>query len=228
MSESLTPIQREYLADIYRLQYPDYSPSTDPVSTNAIAAQLEVSAPAATKMIRRLEQAGFVRHERYHGVRLTDSGERAALISIRSHRLLEAFLVSVMRFDWEEVHEYAHRLEPAIDARFEARMDELAGYPRRCPHGDPIPSPEGKMPIVNDVAIMDCAIGTTGTMRRIRNHTPEKLRYLGELGLLPGARIRLLGKAPFNGPVRILTMKGEEHVLGVELARDLLIEIGDW
>jgi len=150
--------------------------------------------------------------------------EREALRSIRSHRLLEAFLVTVMGFGWEEVHIYAHRLEQAIDERFEDRMDELAGYPQRCPHGDPIPSKDGKMPLVNDVSVLECAVGTAGVVRRIRNHTPEKLTYLEQLGLLPGAAVTLLGRAPFNGPVRLLT-GGPEHVLGAELARDLLIEI---
>ena len=225
MSETLTHVQREYLADIYRLQYPDYKPTPLPVSTNAVAEQLEVSPPAATKMIRKLVDAGFLEHERYKGVTLSTIGEREALRSIRSHRLLESFLVMVMRFNWEEVHVYAHRLESAIDARFEERMDELAGFPERCPHGDPIPTIDGHMPAVNDVSTLECEPGTQGIVRRINNHSPEKLRYLEDLGLLPGAKVTLVGKAPFNGPVSIRTEGGRERVLGVEMARDLMIEI---
>ncbi|MBI3242026.1 MAG: metal-dependent transcriptional regulator [Chloroflexi bacterium] len=217
--EAITHARREYLAEIYRLQQ-----STDePVTTTALADRLEVSPPAVVRMMRRLALEGYLRRQPYKGVSLTTEGEREALKSIRRHRLLEAFLVTVMKFGWDEVHEHAHGLEGVINDQFEDRMDELAGFPKRCPHGDPIPTKDGQMPKVDDASLLSFEVGTQGMLSRIRHHTPDKLRYLAEHKLIPGTPVTLVGRAPFNGPVRIKTLAGE-HVLGSEMAGDLYIE----
>jgi DtxR family Mn-dependent transcriptional regulator len=219
--EVITHARREYLAEIYRLQ----SSTAEPVTTTALALRLEVSPPAVVRMIRRLAVEGYLRRQPYKGVRLTPEGEREALKSIRRHRLLEAFLVSVMKFGWDEVHDHAHGLDAVINDQFEDRMDDLAGHPARCPHGDPIPSRDGVMPQLSDVSLALVALGAAATIRRIRNHTPEKLRYLAGHNLVPGATITLLNRAPFSGPVRLKTPQGE-HVLGAEMADDLFVELG--
>lgn len=218
-ADSITHARREYLAEIYRLQ----TSTDESITTTALALRLDVTPPAVVRMMRRLAHEGFLKRQPYKGVRLTPEGEREALKSIRRHRLLEAFLVTVMKFGWDEVHTHAHSLEPAINDQFEDRMDELAGYPKRCPHGDPIPSKDGVMPILNDESLMEFPIGTKAVISRIRNHTPEKLRYFAELQLFPGTSISLVGRAPFKGPVRIKNGTGE-HVLGAELAEQIFIE----
>ena len=218
-ADSITHARREYLAEIYRLQ----TSTDESITTTAMAIRLDVTPPAVVRMMRRLAHEGFLKRQPYKGVRLTPEGEREALKSIRRHRLLEAFLVTVMKFSWDEVHTHAHGLEPAINDQFEDRMDELAGYPKRCPHGDPIPSKDGVMPILNDESLTQFPIGTKAVISRIRNHTPEKLRYFAELQLFPGTSISLVGRAPFKGPVRIKNGTGE-HVLGAELAEQILIE----
>lgn len=219
-AEAITHARREYLAEIYRLQ----STTTEPVTTTALAIRLDVSPPAVVRMIRRLAKEGYLRRQPYKGVRLTPEGVREALKSIRRHRLLEAFLVTVMKFSWDEVHDHAHGLDAVINDQFEDRMDELAGYPNRCPHGDPIPSRDGQMPVIRDVSLADVPLGTAGIIRRIRNHTPDKLRYLAEHKLVPGTTITLINRAPFSGPVRLKTPTGEQ-VLGTEMANDLFIEL---
>lgn len=221
-NDSISHARREYLAEIYRLQ----SSTDDPVTTTAVATRLDVSPPAAVKMMRRLAKEGYLRRQPYKGVRLTPEGEREALRSIRRHRLLEAFLVTVMKFGWDEVHTHAHGLEPAINDEFEDRMDELAGYPQRCPHGDPIPTKDGRMPELRDESVLNFPVGTRGVLRRVRNHTPEKLRYLAEIKLVPGTAVALLNRAPFNGPVRLKTPH-TELVLSAEMAGDLCIEEGE-
>jgi DtxR family Mn-dependent transcriptional regulator len=219
-ADSITHARREYLAEIYRLQ----TTSEEPVTTTALALRLEVSPPAVVRMVRRLSLEGYLRRQPYRGFRLTPEGEREALKSIRRHRLLEAFLVTVMKFGWDEVHEHAHGLDAVINDQFEDRMDELSGFPRRCPHGDPIPGRDGQMPPINDVSLATVPLGTDSVIRRIRNHTPEKLRYLAEHKLVPGTSITLINRAPFNGPVRIKAPHGEQ-VLGSEMANDLFVEV---
>lgn len=219
-AELITHVRREYLAEVYRLQ----SSTAEPVTTTALALRLEVSPPAVVRMIRRLATEGYLRRQPYKGVRLTPEGEHEALKSIRRHRLLETFLVTVMKFGWDEVHDHAHGLDGVINDQFEDRMDALSGFPTRCPHGDPIPSKDGIMPPTQDVSLAAVPLGSAGVIRRIRNHSPEKLRYLAEHHLVPGTAITLINRAPFSGPVRLKTPQGE-HVLGSEMANDLFIEV---
>lgn len=222
----ISPIMQEYLGEIYRLER-----SPEGVTTSALADRLEVSPPAVVRMLRRLDEAGLLTHIPYQGVKLSPNGEREALRSIRRHRLLEAFLVKVMGFGWDEVHEESHKLELAISDAFEDRMDAVSGHPTRCPHGDPIPTKDGRMPEVNDQPLLDVPVGTAGTVSRVKTHDGEKLRYLAKLGLMPGTSIRLLNRAPFNGPLRLQVedprqgANGYEHVIGTELAQALRVEV---
>jgi DtxR family transcriptional regulator, Mn-dependent transcriptional regulator len=215
----ISPIMREYLGEIYRLEH-----SPDGVTTSALAERLEVSPPAVVRMLRRLDKAGMLTHIPYQGVKLSPQGEREALRSIRRHRLLEVFLVKVMGFGWDEVHEQAHGLQLTITDAFEDRMDAVAGFPTHCPHGDPIPSKEGKLTEVNDQLLIEAPVGAEGVIRRVKTDDGDKLRYLAELGLVPGTRFHLLNRAPFNGPLRLKT-GNHEHVLGTELAQVLRVEV---
>lgn len=215
----ITHARREYLAEVYRL----HALSEEPVTTTILATRLEVSPPAVVRMMRRLAREGYLRRVPYKGVNLTADGEREALKSIRRHRLLEAFLVTVMRFGWDEVHEQAHGLEGVISDLFEDRMDELAGYPTRCPHGDPIPTKDGRIAPISDAPLLDFAEGEALIVRRVKTDDSAKLRYLREIGLVPDAPIKILGRAPFNGPVR-LKINQQEPVIGTELAQAVRVE----
>ncbi|HLE28180.1 MAG TPA: metal-dependent transcriptional regulator [Anaerolineales bacterium] len=215
----ISPVMREYLGEIYRLER-----SAAGVTTSALAERLEVSPSAAARMLRRLDEAGLLTHLPYQDVKLSPQGEREALRSIRRHRLLEAFLVKVMGFGWDEVHEQAHPLELAISGEFEDRMDAVAGYPTHCPHGDPIPTKDGRMAEMNDQPLLDAPVGSQVVIRRVKTHDGEKLRYLAQLGLVPGAPIQLVNRSPFNGPLR-LKIGRQEHVIGAELAQALRVEV---
>jgi DtxR family Mn-dependent transcriptional regulator len=215
----ITPIMREYLGEIYRLER-----STEGVSTSALAERLEVSPSAVARMLRRLDAAKMLKHVPYQGVQLTPDGQREALASIRRHRLLEVFLVNVMGFRWDEVHEQAHGLQLTISDAFEDRMDVLAGHPTHCPHGDPIPTKDGQMAGTNDVPLSDVSANTAAVLRRVKTDDGEKLRYLEELGLVPGVAVRVVHRAPFNGPLR-LQANGQDHVIGAELAKALRVEV---
>jgi DtxR family Mn-dependent transcriptional regulator len=212
---------QRYAAEIWRLER-----EHPPVSLGSIAEHVDVSTQAVSRMVRRLEEAGLVRHERYHGVRLTPRGERACLPAIRRHRLVECFLVQVMGFDWAEVHDLADDFEQGVDERIEARIDELTGYPTRCPHGDPIPSVDGVLPVVEDAPLSavagDLVSGQSGIVSRVKTHDAERLRYLADIGLVPGTRFQFRSAAPFEGPVTV-SLEGAERVVGHGLARELRV-----
>jgi DtxR family Mn-dependent transcriptional regulator len=215
----ISPMQREYLGEIYRLER-----SSEGVTTSALAERLEVSSSAVARMLRRLDQLGLLSHIPYQGVKLSEAGEREALRSIRRHRLLEVFLVKVMGFGWDEVHAEAHGLQLTISEAFEDRMDAVSGFPTHCPHGDPIPTKDGRIAPTHDSPLSELPVGSAAVLRRVKTEDGEKLRYLAELGLVPGVPLRVLGRAPFNGPLRIHA-NGHERVLGVELAKSLRVEV---
>lgn len=219
MSEVSSAMQR-YVAEIYRLQ--QECDEDEYVGVSSLAEHVDASLQAVSRMIRRLKEAGLVIHEPYQGVRLTPAGEREALPAIKRHRLIEVFLVDVMQFGWEETHDLADIFERGIDDVLESRIDELTDYPDRCPHGDPIPR-DGVMPQLNDTSIVTLDPGTHGTISRVRTHDPEKLRYLAELGIVPGVEFHLKSRAPFNGPLRIRVGR-HEHILGHELAQTVWVD----
>lgn len=212
-----SPAMREYLAEIYRLQE-----DTPTVSTTNLAERLNVSAPAVPRMLKRLKSSGYVKHIPYQGVELTDLGREEALRELRRHRVLEAFLVDIMGFSWDEVHEYADQLGKGLDDTVAERMAEMTGYPTRCPHGEPIPDEEGKLPQLHDVCLINLAIGHKGEISRVRTNEPERLQYFASLGLVPGINFEIIGRAPFNGPMR-LRVDRNEIVLGVELVKALWV-----
>ncbi len=217
--EQLQPsaAMREYLAEIYRLQ--EDSPT---VSTTSLAERLNVSPPAIPRMLKRLKSAGLVKHVPYQGVELTDRGREEALREIRRHRILEVFLVNIMGFTWDEAHEHADGLGAGLNDALTERMAEMTNQPQRCPHGEPIPDSNGVLPPVNDFCIANLAVGHKGTVSRVRTHEPEKLQYLASLNLVPGQPLEIMGRAPFNGPMR-LRLGREEVVIGYELMQSLWV-----
>jgi DtxR family transcriptional regulator, Mn-dependent transcriptional regulator len=216
----VSPAMQEYLAEIYRIAY--YQPGDGYVSTSALAGAMGVTAAAVTRMVKRLHTAGYLEHEPYQGIRLTANGDQEALRSIRRHRLVERFLVDVMVFGWHEVHDEADDLGSAISDTLVDRMDEMAGFPRRCPHGEPIPSADGIMPQIADWPLNEATPEQAYVLSRVNTHDSEKLEYLERLGLLPGKTFELVSQAPFNGPLQ-LRINDEMQFIGYELAGALRV-----
>lgn len=208
-----------YLGELYRLGAVEVV-----VSPSELAEVMHVTPPAAARMIERLEEKSLVERIPYQGVRLTAAGAREALREIRYHRLAEAFLVRVMGYGWHDAHDMADALAEVADAEFVRRMDEKAGYPKRCPHGEPIPTEAGEMPTVQDVPLTELSVGAEGTISRVKVRTEDKLVYLAEVGIVPEQEFRVEGKAPFGGPVRIAIGQGEQ-TLGAELAGQVRVAV---
>jgi DtxR family Mn-dependent transcriptional regulator len=215
---SVSPAMRRYAAEIYRLQQDHPS-----ASLSMVAEHVDASLQAVSRMVGRMAENGLIERKPYKGMRLTAAGEVAAMPALRRHRLAEVFLVKVMKFGWDEAHLLTDHFEKGIDDAVEARIDTLTGHPTRCPHGEPIPSKAGELPILMDRSLLTVAAGDVGHISRVRTHDGEKLRYLAEQGLIPGVGFKALSRAPFNGPIRILVGE-EEHILGHELAAVVWVE----
>jgi DtxR family Mn-dependent transcriptional regulator len=192
-------------------------------STNELATLLEVRPASVSGMLRKLSDLGLVEHERYRGVRLTERGRRVALEVIRHHRLVELFLVESLGMTWDEVHDEAEVLEHALSEELEELIATKLGNPTVDPHGDPIPSRELKLPDTDAPALAELETGEAATFVRVSDADPEMLRFLGERDIVPGTRLELVERQPFDGPL-FVRAGGEVHVLGATLARAMRVE----
>src|SRR5215212_8352222 len=185
MEQVLSVSIQDYLKNIYEL-----TENGEIASTNALAKKLNISAPSVTGMIQRLASASpaLVEYQKHQGVTLTTEGKKAALEVIRHHRLLEAWLVQTLGYSWDNVHEEAEKLEHVISEDFERRIAAAMGHPLRDPHGEPIPTADLQMPLDASTPLSSLRPGQTATIRRVKASDTKLLRYLDELGLVPGAK----------------------------------------
>jgi len=197
----------EYLEWIYRL-----SKEQDEVSTSDLARSLKVSPASVTGMVKRLAERGFIQHEKYHGVTLTEDGRKVALSIIRRHGLLERLLVDVLGLPWHLADEEAGRLEHHITPEVEERLKLFLGNPLTCPHGQPINWIEPE----TNVRLGSLEPGDTAEVARIGDESAEFLEYVAHLGMKPGARVHVAGRSPFNGPL-LVRVGEQEYALGPEV-----------
>jgi len=213
-----TSAVQDYLKTIHELNVGGGS-----AATSLIAERLGVAAGSVTGMLKRLSNRGLVEHVPYYGARLTSAGADEAIRLIRRHRVLELFLVQVLGYGWDEVHEEAERLEHAVSDQLIERMAAVLGDPAEDPHGAPIPGVGVAFEDRQYPSLWDMAAGAAGVLRRVPDEDPVALRYLAELDLRPGVELEVVGRAPCNGPLRLRV--GEvEHIVGAELARALQVE----
>ena len=209
----------DYLKAIYHL-----TETGEAASTNAIAQRLGLAAPSVTGMVKRLAEQGLVRHEPYRGAELTTKGRRAALRTVRRHRVLEAYLVAFLGYDWGNVHDEAERLEHAVTDDLIERMAQALGNPSVDPHGDPIPAPDGSIAEAVYTPLTDLPVGPA-TVRRVQAEDAERLRYLALVGLVPGALVTVVDHQPFAGPVTV-KVGAETKVIGREIGDLVLCQQG--
>src|SRR3954451_18085589 len=187
------------------------------VTTTGIAAELGVAPASATAMLKKLAKLKLVDHEPYHGVALTPAGERVALEIVRHHRLVERFLVEALGVPWDEVHQEADRWEHVLSEELEQRMDEALGFPTTDPHGDPLPDAELRLAPTDFTPLAAIEAGGAGTVGRVPDEDAALLRYLADIGVVPGERVEVCAAEPFGGPVTVRSSRGERS-LSRELA----------
>lgn len=215
----ITREREDYLKTIYKLQQDE-----SPVRTTAIAKALGVEPASVTGVIKRLAELEYVRHEPYHGVTLTASGERVALDVIRNHRLIELYLIEALGYSWDEVHDEAERLEHAVSSVFIERISAALGYPEIDPHGAPIPNQDGTIAPRTGLRLSEMESGQRGKVARVSDDDPGLLRYLAGLGIRPGVEVLLINVEPYGGPFRV-QIGQSSHTLGPQAAAQIYINI---
>jgi DtxR family Mn-dependent transcriptional regulator len=187
------------------------------VPTTALANRLGITPGSVSAMLRRLADLGLLAHEPYRGVLLTEEGRRIALRTLRSHRLLELFLVEVLDVPWDRVHDEAERLEHAVSDDLVERIATKLGQPEFDPHGDPIPDRQLALEEPVTRSLHELEVGDAARFVRVSDADPAMLRYLAERGVVPGESLVLVDRQPFGGPLTV-RLGDAEHALGPELA----------
>ena len=221
-AHALTGPVEDYLKAIYDLERVG-----EPAATNDIADRLAISPASVSGMVRRLADQGLITHEPYRGVRLTGEGRAAALRTLRRHRILECYLTEVLAYPWDRVHEEAERLEHAASEELVERMAAALGDPLHDPHGAPIPTRDGRVEEAALRSLAEIAAGERVRVRQVQDDDAERLRYLAELGIRPGALVRILDRAPFDGPITVWVDAaggGATRAIGVGLAAEVRVE----
>ena len=196
----------------------------NPVSTSSIAHALGLSLTSVSEMLQRLSKKGLVEYTPYGGAILTEEGRSRFFRLTRRHRLWEVFLSKYLEIGWEDVYEHACSLEHCTSDLVTEKLDKFLGSPEFCPHGSYIPRSDFKMPRVSDIPLVDLELGQVGKISRIViESNSEFLRYLTDLGLLPGVKVTILDIAPFDGPLTI-EANNSTRPIGRETASLIMVE----
>lgn len=215
-----TKAEENYIKAIYKIADRDRRA----VATNAIAGQMHTSAASVTDMVKRLSEKKLVNYEKYHGVTLTDSGRTLATDLVRKHRLWEVFLVEKLQFKWNEVHDIAEELEHLDSTELINRLDAFLDFPRFDPHGDPIPSSEGKFTLRNQIILAEVQTGITATVVGVREHDDNFLTHLDELGLSISRHVEVLEKYTYDDSMRI-NVEGTQRTISSKVSRNIYVKL---
>jgi len=190
-----------------------------------LASALGVVPGTATTMVKALAESGLVEYEPYSGVALTPAGHKLAALVLRRHRLVELFLVRVMGYGWDEVHDEAEQLEHVVSDRLIDRMDEMLGRPEVDPHGDPIPDAEGQVKPQEAQSLMTCPIGSPVTVTRVVDQDGSFLRFLDRHHLKPGTEIQVEERDASADCVRVRGDGDRLITIGTRAASKLLVQV---
>ena len=212
VSEEISAVIEEYLECIFKLQE-----KSGVARTNDIVKSLGVVPGTVTNTVEWLEKEGLVTHKPYKGVKLTEKGRKIALQVIRRHRLSERLLTDILHMKWDKVHDAACKLEHSITDEIIKPLEKTLGHPKTCPHGNPIPTKCGGIIEEESQPLTALNEREQGTIVKITEEKADLLRYLDTMGLVPGASLEVVGKAPFNGPITIKVGR-TNHALSREVA----------
>ncbi len=236
----LSPSTQNYLKAVWTLS----EWSETPVTPSLIAERTELKMSSVSDAVRKLTAQGLLDHSPYGAVELTETGRAYAVAMVRRHRLIETFLVSVLGYSWDQVHDEAEHLEHAVSDFMIDRIDTLLGHPTRDPHGDPIPAADGTIVVPAAVQLSSVsvgalnaeAVGTGGAeaapdalsvvIERISDDDPALLQFFEDRGLVLGARLSVREGAPFSGSLEVIVDERAPVALGRAATDALYVSIG--
>ncbi|MBW7889835.1 MAG: metal-dependent transcriptional regulator [Chitinophagaceae bacterium] len=210
--------EENYLKTLYRL-----AQENQEISVKNIAESLHIKMPTVNSMIKKLAEKKLIRYEKYKAIELTEKGKKQALHILRKHRLTELFLSQVMNLGWEEVHDIAEQIEHIQSDRFFDRINEMLGYPKFDPHGEPIPDINGKLPVFQSFPLSEGKAGTLYKLTGVNNHDTSFLQFLDGLGLALGALIEIKEIQDFDKSMAVVINKSNKTILSFFVCQNLMV-----
>lgn len=208
----------DYIKHIYKLEQEGKK-----VTTSALAASLDLSDPSVTDMIKKLSEKGHVSYEPYRGVGLTKQGRQMALKIVRRHRLWEMYLMQFLGFSWDQVHDEAERLEHVTSDDMERRLDEALGFPKADPHGDPIPTVDGKLHETEYAPLASCVAGEIVKILRVSDEDPAILQHATKIGVKLNAKVTIREKTEFDGTMMV-KVGSKQQFISQRVAEAIFVE----
>lgn len=209
--------EENYLKAIYK-----FSEDGTTVSTNTISKFLHTTPASVTDMVKRLNEKKLVDYQPYKGALLTEEGKKIALKIIRKHRLWEVFLVKILNFSWDSVHDTAEQLEHIDSPELVNKLDEFLGYPKFDPHGDPIPSSSGEIVYREAILLGEVAAGSLVEVVGVSEDSRDFLRYLDRIGVNLGTRLSIQERIEFDQTL-LLEIEGREIMLSGEFTKRISV-----
>ncbi|MCS7173627.1 MAG: metal-dependent transcriptional regulator [Armatimonadetes bacterium] len=196
-----------YLKAVFSIQQ-----TAPPATVSKVAEFMGVSVPSASEMLKRLEQQGYVRGTE-DGVVLTPEGREVAVRVVRRLRLAERLLTDILGLELPRVYEEACKMEHVISPEVEARLEQVLRHPTHCPHGQPIPQPDGTLEEMPTTTLGDLRPGDRAEVAAIPEEDAQLVGYLASLELVPGKQILVNEIAPYSGPI-FFEVNGVRRAIG--------------
>lgn len=220
MIPNLTQAEENYIKNIYHLQQPSGS-----VTTNDLAAILQTKPASVTDMLKKLKAKKLLQYEPYKEFCVTTYGKKIALSIIRKHRLWEYFLVHKLQFEWDEVHEVAEQLEHVESKKLVEKLDAFLDFPRFDPHGDPIPDSNGKMSVQHEVNLTDLPFNKQAEITSVRNQSTELLELLKHKNINIGTKLEVKKKFDFDNSIEVKMKNISPITISEQLAKALFVKV---
>jgi DtxR family transcriptional regulator, Mn-dependent transcriptional regulator len=213
--------EENYLKEIFKIYYH----SKSMVPANALAKELNLSAPSVSEMLLKLEAKQLISYQKYKGIALTKKGTSLAITIIRKHRLWETFLVEKLKFSWDEVHDIAEELEHIKSNALIERLDLFLGKPKFDPHGDPIPDQNGLFPSLKAIPLSNAQLHKDYEISGIEEHSKSFLSYCQEEGLKPKHKLKINSKNNYDGSIAITINGKSKTQLSESTAKKIFVKI---
>ena len=188
---------------------------------NGIAGNLSISADDATDIITRLESMGLVSAKK-DNLTLTSDGRSYALRVVRVHRLWEKYLADETSVKENEWHLKAEELEHTLTPEQADQLAAQIGNPVFDPHGDPIPSASGELPIKKGKSLIEMKVGEFANIIHIEDEPQAIYSQIIAEGLFPGMQILMLEVS--DKRVKFVA-NGEECILSPLIAKNITVGV---
>lgn len=208
-----------YLKTIYHLS----KGNTCVVTNKQLSEKLRVIPATVTEAVKKLAALKLVIYEKSYGARLTPQGSKLALAIVRRHRIWETFLVKVLDFKWDEVHEIAEELEHIKNDKLISKLSEMLGHPSFDPHGEPIPDEKGKIQKILFTKLADGKIGKSYKISGVAEDTPEFLKYLDKNSLTIGATLKIQKVENFDHTMTVMLEEKKQITITERITGSILI-----